>query len=313
MSGIRSSCSVIVPVYNSSETLPVLVPRLVSALSEFEKLEILLVNDGSRDQSWAAIKALSKAYPQVQGLDLRKNSGQDNAIMAGLRQACGMFVVVMDDDLQHAPEDIPRLVDKIVESDADVCFARFEDKKQAGWKNAGSWLNGKLAEWAIQKPPHVYLSPFKVLRLDVVREMIRYDGPYPYVDGLLFSVTDRIVEVPTTHHSRLSGKSAYTFWKSVKVTSRLVTSFSILPLRFTSFLGVAFSLLGFLIGLFYLIECAIKGKRAEGWLSQVLLCIVLNGVILIALGTVGEYLGRIFLSINKRPQYTVRSSTKESV
>lgn len=308
---IKIECSVVVPVYNSQETLFPLVERIVSALSGSTGFEIILVNDGSRDQSWNTIKGVAAKYPQVIGIDLRKNSGQDNAIMAGMMQSCGQFIVIMDDDLQHAPEDILRLIQKLTDTDTDVCFAHFEEKKQAWWKNIGSWTNGKFAELVISKPREVYLSPFKAIRADVVREIIRYDGPYPYVDGLLFSVTNRVSEIPALHHERKAGRSNYSLKKSIRVAMRLITSFSVLPLRVASFVGVGMACGGFLLAVFYICQCLIEGRKVEGWLTLVLLTILLNGVMLLALGAIGEYLGRTYLSINKRPQYSIRSLTRK--
>lgn len=306
------SCSVIVPVYNGQENLSLLVERLLGTLSGYARFEIILVNDGSRDNSWQVIKQISGAHPEVKGFDLRKNSGQDNALMAGLRQVTGEYVVIMDDDLQHAPEDIPRLTAQLEATDADVCFAHFDEKKQARWKKLGSWVNGKLAEWVVEKPAGTYLSPFKAIRLDLVREMVRYEGPFPYVDGLIFTLTNRVSEISVAHHERKVGTSNYTFFKSAQVLMKLATSFSVLPLRLASILGVCMAFFGFCLAIYYVGESVFGGRRVEGWLSNVVLCISLNGVILLALGMIGEYLGRAYLNINKRPQYSIRSSTKET-
>jgi undecaprenyl-phosphate 4-deoxy-4-formamido-L-arabinose transferase len=159
--------SVVVPVYRSEGCIPELTQRLTEALGPAGcSYEVILVNDGSPDQSWERIREAAERHPEVRGINLRRNAGQDNAIMAGLRESRGEIVVVMDDDLQHDPRDIPGLLCALDENVADVCFARFPAKKQAFWKNAGSWLNDRLANVVVGKPPEIYLSPFKAIRGD---------------------------------------------------------------------------------------------------------------------------------------------------
>ena len=172
--------SVVVPVFNSADCLPELTRRIHRALQD--NYELILVNDHSSDNSWEVICSLFREYKTVAGVNLRINSGQDNALMAGLQQTRGDFVVIMDDDLQHAPEDIFQLYDQCL-GGYDVCYADFSKKKQAWWKNLGSWFNGKMGEFILNKPRHIYLSPFKIIRKEVVKEIYRYNGPYPYIDG----------------------------------------------------------------------------------------------------------------------------------
>ena len=182
--------SIVVPVYNSQECMEPLAQRIDECLRESD-YELILVNDGSADHSWEEIKRVASQNKNIIGVNLRKNSGQDNAIMAGLKQVRGDYVIIMDDDLQHNPADIPNLVSECAKG-FDVCFANFESKKQKWWKNFGSWFNGKAAEIVIGKPKRIYLSPFKAIGRDVIDEIIKYEGPYPYVDGLLFTVTRNV-------------------------------------------------------------------------------------------------------------------------
>jgi polyisoprenyl-phosphate glycosyltransferase len=297
--------SVVIPVYNSEEILVELVRQLSDALSPRD-YEVILVNDESADASWARIRELAEADPRVVGVNLRKNSGQDNAIMAGLKLARGDYIVIMDDDLQHSPADIPKLRSACEESGADVCYAQFPRKKQAAWKNLGSWFNGKMADKIIGKPDSVYLSPFKIMKGELGREIVKYDGPYPYVDGLIFAYTRHVVQTEIDHHKRIKGRSNYNLLKSVKVFMKLATSFSIFPLRIASFLGFLMAIVGFGLGGYFLIEYFSSHEHIAGWTSIAVLLLAVGGILMVSLGMIGEYLGRAYLTLNRRPQYSIK-------
>ena len=298
--------SVVIPVFNSRDNLVALHEALAQTLSSFSA-EIILVNDHSADDSWAQIEALASRHPNVVGVDLRRNVGQDCAIMAGLNYVRGEFVVIMDDDLQHHPRDIPRLYDEVVKGH-DVCYAHFAKKQQAWWKNLGSYLNGKMAEVVIGKPPPVYLSPFKIITRDVADEILRYRGPHPYIDGLLFQLTDSITQVPVEHHRRHSGRSSTTFWKSLMVFVTLSTNFSLFPLRAVTMTGLVLSTLSFLLGAYFLIVYLTVGITVLGWTSLALIALFLGGGVLTSLGIIGEYVGRVLMNVNGVPQFAVRQS-----
>ena len=184
--------SVVVPVYRSEASLPALAAAVDKALNAAKlSYELILVNDGSPDRSWLIIKQLATRYPTIIGFCHRRNFGQDNAILTGIRNASGRAVVIMDDDLQHSPDDIPKLYEEMNRSGADVVYAHFIEKKQKAWKRIGSWINGKFAEWLIDKPANIYMSPFKIVRGEVAELIGAFDGPFPYVDSLLFQVTNR--------------------------------------------------------------------------------------------------------------------------
>lgn len=298
--------SVVVPVYNSAEILPELLHRLELVGKEhFAGFEVVLVNDASSDSSWETIVELAESSSAVTGVDLRKNVGQDNAIMAGFHQVRGDVVVVMDDDLQHAPEDVPALVGAVRDG-ADVAYARFRTKRQAAWKNAGSWLADRAAVWVLGKPPDVYMSPFKAIRREVVDELLRYDGPFPYVDGLIFTVTSRITEVEADHHPRYAGQSNYDLRRSIRVWLKLVTSFSVAPLRLVTLLGGVISLLSLGMAAFFVVQTLVLERMPPGWPSLIVSVFFLGGVQLMGIGAIGEYVGRIFVTQNNRPQFTVR-------
>jgi undecaprenyl-phosphate 4-deoxy-4-formamido-L-arabinose transferase len=303
--------SIVVPVYRGAPCLEALIAAAAEALGPPGlSYELILVNDGSPDESWDIISSLCRKHSNVVGVDLRRNFGQDNAILVGLRQARGAYVAIMDDDLQHHPRDLPALVEKLMEG-ADVVYADFRVRHHKLWKRAGSWFNGKVAEWVIEKPRHIYLSPYKVLRRDVAELICRYDGPYPYVDGLLFQVTSRIAQTPVVHHPRHAGTGGYTFWRSVRVWARLATSFSVRPLRLVTWLGFAFAVLGVLVAVgviaYRLLAPAAFPAEAVGWASLMVAELFLAGVQMVFFGILGEYLGRTYITVTGRPQAAVRT------
>lgn len=295
--------SVVIPVYNSESCVRKLTEQLAEALRNFD-YEQIMVNDCSRDKSWEKICGIVNDNFPVKAVNLRKNSGQDNAIFAGLLQAEGSYVVIMDDDLQHSPYDIPKLYEA-VKKGYDVCYADFPRKKQKVWKNMGSWLNGKTAEIIINKPSGIYLSPFKIIKSDVVKLMLESANLFPYIDGLIFQVTKNIIQISVEHHKRDSGTSNYTFRKSVQVFNKLLFGFSILPLKISSILGFFSSLIGFILAVYYLVEHFIEKSTVEGWTTIVLLILILGGLILLSLGVIGEYIGRMYLTINNNLRFSV--------
>ena len=206
--------SIVVPVYRSADCLPELARRVAQDVAgSFNSYELILVNDDSPDTSWEVIASLALTHPFVVGVDLRKNVGQDNAIMAGLHYASGEVVVIMDDDLQHDPADIAALC-RALGQGADVVYARFARKRQALWKNLGSWLSDRVAVIVLGKPKDIYLSPYKAMRKEIVDEIVKYDGPFTYVDGLIFSITSHIKQIDVEHHPRLAGRSNYNLIRS---------------------------------------------------------------------------------------------------
>ena len=302
--------SIVIPVYRSEDCLEPLVAAIAEALTTTGRdYEVVLVNDFSPDNSWAVIESICARNRNVIGVDLRRNFGQDNAIITGLRLARGKYVAVMDDDLQHHPADLPLLLARIEEG-FDVVFAEFRAKHQKLWKNLGSWFNGKFAEWVINKPRDVYLSPYKIIRGEVAEMICGYDGPDPYIDGLLFQVTARITQIPVDHHPRYAGRSSYTFWKSLRVWARLAVSFSAKPLRLVTWFGLLFAVFGLMLAVAVVVYRLRWpedfSKETAGWASLMVALLVVSGIQLIFFGVLGEYTGRTFLNVNRKPQSAIR-------
>jgi glycosyltransferase involved in cell wall biosynthesis len=294
--------SVVVPVYNSEGCLEELVNQLHAALQNLN-YEVILVNDLSTDNSWKKIVSLAQAHDAVNGISLKKNSGQDNAIMAGLSQTRGSYVVIMDDDLQHSPYDIKVLHNKCKEG-YDICYAVFK-KRQSVWKNLGSDLNGFLSWVFLKKPKNLYLSPFKMIRQDFLKEILTYQGPFPYLDGIVLSLTSNIGQVETIHHDRYRGKGNYGLYKSMSVFLKHVTGYSLYPLRLVTFTGFLASTLAIIIAAYYVLDYFTNSTHVEGWLTLVLLLVFFNGLILMCLGFIGEYIGRIYLTVSSKRPYVI--------
>ena len=298
--------SVVIPVYKSQDILPELCRRLESALGALgEDYEVVFSVDCPPDQSFAVLKELAADDRRLKPILLRKNVGYDNAIMAGLNFVQGRSVVIMDDDLQHAPEDIPALL-MALEGGCDVAYAGFPVKKQSWLKNLGSWFNDRVANIIIDKPGSLYLSPFKAVRREVVDEIVKYAGPFPYIDGLIFQITSAIVEIPIAHHARASGKGNHGLIRSLRIWLNFCTTFSVLPLRASMYFGFLISTAAFLFSARALILRLAGGAAPEGWLTIVLGIALLGGIQLIALGVIGEYIGRTYMNINRKPQFVVK-------
>lgn len=303
--------SVVIPVYRSEEILPRLCRAIREAL-EGHAFEVVLVNDRSPDGSWEAISAEARQDPRIIGVNLRVNVGQDRAIMAGLSQSRGRLVVIMDDDLQQDPADIPALVREIGRGH-DVVYAAFHEKRHSAIKNLGSWAAGKVAEKVLRKPPHIYMSPFKILRREVVDEILEYRGPFPYVDGLLFQITDSIGQITVEHHDRHSGSTTHNFWKQAQVFLNLATNFSIIPLRFMTGMGLLCFASSLVLAAYFLVKYFTKGIGVYGWTALALMQLLFGGVIMISIGALGEYLGRVLMNVNQTPQFVVRETTVKPV
>lgn len=282
-----------------SKTLPGIVPA--------GSFEVILVNDNSPDNSWKLLVKLANDYSWLKVLNLRKNVGQHNALMAGLKFSSGERVVLMDDDLQHSPSDISKLMDGLVDG-VDVCYARFSNKKHAWWKVLGSRFNDWTAAVLLEKPVGIALSSFKVIKREIVEEIIKYNGPYVYIDGLILSSTSDIRNVDVHHYIRLSGSGNYGLIKSFFLWTKMVTNFSIFPLRIATFIGATFSIIGLLAGII-LIALKVSGLievAVMGWTSLACLILFIGGCQLLVLGAIGEYLGRTYVHINGKPQYSIR-------
>jgi undecaprenyl-phosphate 4-deoxy-4-formamido-L-arabinose transferase len=308
MTQSRLDVSIVVPVYRSESILSHLVAQVHAAMQDAGidgRFELILVNDASPDGSWQVIRQLADRYPFVKGICLARNFGQHNATMAGLNHACGEVVVIMDDDLQHPPQTIMALV-AAVRDGFDVCYTTYVNRQHAFWKRLGSWFNDRVASFLLNKPRGLYLSSYKAMHRRVAQEIIRYDGPYAYVDGLILDVTRHITSVPIQHQARHAGKGNYGLRRSISLWLKMATSFSIIPLRVASFTGLMLALVSAIAMIAVIVEKFRHPETPAGWASMLVIVLFMGGLQLLCLGVIGEYLGRAYLKLNRKPQFAVR-------
>ena len=299
--------SYVIPCYRSEHTLAAVVEeitRTMAALPQYD-YEIVLVNDCSPDGTLNTIRSLVAADPHVQGVDLARNFGQHAALMAGFHQCSGDIIVCLDDDGQTPADEVGKLLDKI-EAGYDVVYASYDNKRQAGWRNLGSWVNSKMTEIMLGKPPELVVNSYFAARRFVVDEMLRYEHCYPYVIGLVLRSTKHICNVPVHHRAREEGRSGYTLGKLLGLWMNGFTSFSVKPLRIASYFGTLSAVAGFLYMIYIIINHFTRHTAPLGWASTTALLLLLGGVILLVLGLIGEYVGRIYMCANNAPQYVTR-------
>ena len=309
---IASTCppelavSVVIPVYNSAATLDQLHDRLSAVLGALKQsYEIILVDDGSADSSWAMMEALRARDPaHVVAVQLMRNYGQHNALMCGLETARGALVITMDDDLQNPPEEIPKLLAAIGKGDLDLVYGCPDDRQHAGWRNLGSAIVWHFYKTVFRNP--VTPTPFRIMRHQLAKSVMFYDLNFTYLDGLLAWCTSRIGAVEVAHHARVAGKSNYSVSKLLVLALNLYTNFSLLPLQLVSGIGLLTACSGFLLGFYYMLQYLVSNISVPGFASTIIAVLILGGVQLLALGVIGEYLGRLHLNVNRKPQFVVR-------
>jgi glycosyltransferase involved in cell wall biosynthesis len=299
--------SFVIPLYQSADTIAAVV-RQIEALAVEGGHEIVLVHDGSGEPTSEACRALLRAAKvPITLIEHARNYGEHNAVLTGWRHARGAHIVNLDDDGQHPPAEAVRLWQHARAAELDVVFGHYVEKQHSAWRNFGSWFTNRMTDWALDKPHGFYLSSFRCVTAFVAREVVAYAGPYPYIDGLLLQVTQRIGSIGVRHEPRQAGESTYTFRRLVRLWLSAWINFSILPLRAATVFGLLLGAVGFgaLGWLFWLWHHGLGPEtRGFGWLMAALL--IFSGAQLAMLGLIGEYIGRMFLTINQRPQAVVR-------
>lgn len=304
--------SFVIPLYHSAETIGAVV-RDIEALTIEGGHEIVLVHDGSGEATTRVCQELLRtAKVPITLVEHARNYGEHNAVLTGWRHARGAHIVNLDDDGQHPPTEAVRLWEHAKETGLDVVFGHYEEKQHDAWRNFGSWFTNRMTDWALDKPAGFYLSSFRCVSGFVTQQVIGYAGPYPYIDGLLLQVTQRIGSIPVRHEARKAGTSTYTFRRLLRLWLSAWINFSVLPLRVATVIGLLIALLGVLALGFvaWLWWHDIGPESGWGWIMAALL--IFSGSQLVMLGLIGEYVGRMFIAVNQRPQSVVREVVRSA-
>lgn len=302
--------SFVIPCYNSERTIEDVIKEIETTIREkgTDDYEIVLVNDCSKDGVWEKIKGISKQNPKIKGLCFSKNFGQHAALMAGYRKAAGDIVVSLDDDGQTPAEEVYSLIDKMEEG-YDVVYASYAHKKHSAVRNIGTKLNNFMCEVLLGKPKKLMITSFFAAKKYVVDEIVKYENSYTYVPGLVLRTTRNIGSVPVCHREREVGSSGYSFAKLIALWVNGFTAFSVTPLRISMFMGMGSAVIGFIYLIYVIVNKFINPSVPLGWSSTTAIMLLLGGMILFVLGMIGEYLGRVYISLNNAPQYVVKEET----
>jgi len=301
--------SVVVPVYNSEQSLPILCVRLSHVLPQIAaRFELILVNDGSRDRSWQTIQALGQQYPWLRGVNLMRNYGQHNALLCGIREAREELIVTMDDDLQHPPEQIPILLDKLARG-YDVVYGTPTAEQHGAFRDLASRITKLVLQGAMGAETATKVSAWRVMRRDITRAFDSYQNSFVSIDVLLTWGTTRFSWVPIRHEARTVGTSNYTVSRLIRHALNMVTGFSTAPLQLASLVGFFFTLFGIAVLAYVVVRYFVSGDSMPGYPFLASVIAIFSGAQLFALGIIGEYLARIHSRSMDRPAYVVRGST----
>ena len=307
--------SFVIPCYRSENTIAKVVDEIRSTVqlrgesaasnSEAYDYEIVLVNDCSPDNVWKVIKSLAQSDPKIKGICLAKNFGQHSALLAGYAEATGDMVVSLDDDGQTPASETFKLVDKLNEG-YDVVYGFYEHSREHLFRRFGSWVNKKMAENIIGQPRTLKTTSFFIMRSFIAKEIVKYPNPFPYISGLVFRATKNLGNVQVEHRSRIEGTSGYSIAGLLSLWINGFTAFSVKPLRFATFVGVFCALVGLVAGVYVIVQKFFHPDMLIGYTSMMATLLFVGGMIMLLLGFIGEYIGRIYICINQSPQYVVR-------
>ncbi|MBO7356946.1 MAG: glycosyltransferase family 2 protein [Lachnospiraceae bacterium] len=299
--------SFVIPCYRSELTIRNVVEEIKESMAKLKdhSFEIVLVNDASPDNTLSVIKDLVKENSNITGIDFSKNFGQHSALMAGLRETKGDYVICLDDDGQTPADEAYKLIDAL-DKGADAVYASYDKKKHSAFRNFGTFMNEKMAEVMLGKPKNIFVSSYFGVKRFIVDDMANYKNAYPYVIGLVLRSTKNIVNVPVHHRNREVGSSGYTFSKLLNLWINGFTAFSVKPLRIATAFGATFAVLGFLYGIYTVIKRLIYTDIPIGYSALMSAVVFIGGMLMMMLGLVGEYIGRMYISLNNSPQYVIR-------
>ncbi len=303
----RPELSLVIPLYRSRSTIDLLLDRL-EALKPACSWELILVDDGSPDGTAERARERLQRSP-LRGLLIchSRNYGEHQAVLSGYRHAAGTYIVNLDDDLQNPPEEALRLWQKAREENLDVVYGDYRQKQHESWRNLGSRFANRTANWLLDLPDRFYLSSFRCVSGLIAHRVADYQGPYPYIDGLISQFTQRIGSLKVQHDRRQAGETNYNLRRLTRLWLNIFTSFSIMPLRLATLLGVVMASIGAASLIILVAQALIYAQTVQGWLSIICTILIFGGIQCLLIGMMGEYLGRIFLTVSGKPQSFLRS------
>jgi dolichol-phosphate mannosyltransferase/undecaprenyl-phosphate 4-deoxy-4-formamido-L-arabinose transferase len=305
---MKQLCSIVIPVYNTTKSLIEICNRVSNTFQNSPQycFEIIFVDDGSPNpETWKTLEHLANKYSEVQAIQLMRNFGQQSATVCGLRLAKGEYIITMDDDLQHLPEEILQLLSK---KEHDIVIGQFKEKKHGVFKRLMSKLKGYFDHIILGKPKHIQLSPFRLINrktLDGMSPLM--NSPYPFIPAMMFYVTKDVVGVEATHDIRYEGQTGYDLFKLLKMFSNLMISNSSFLLRVIGNLGLSISLLSFAMAFYFIYNKLFFSVNTTGWTSVMVSLLFIGGLLLFSIGVLGEYLIRIIQGIDQKPTYIIRN------
>lgn len=301
--------SFVIPCYGSENTIEAVIDEIIDIVSQKSEYdyEIIAVNDCSPDNVLDKLYYLSKNNKKVKVINFAKNMNRPGAVMAGLNYAKGDYVVVMDDDGQCPMNNFWQLLKPLLDGH-DVSIASYPERKQSIFKDFGTLVNKKMTQFILDRPKDMQFTNFMVMKSYIVKEITNYKNPYPYYTGLLLRTTSDIINIQMDERERFSGSTTFTFGKMLGMWLNGLTAFSIKPLRLSSLVGVICAIIGFIFGIVTIIRKLVVPDISVGWSSTVSIMLFIGGLIMLMLGMIGEYIGRIYISINNSPQYVVKET-----
>ena len=301
--------SFVIPCYRSADSISQVVHEIIKTVESDARFEyeIICINDCSPDNTYQVLKQLSQENLKIKVIDLSRNFGQHSAFMAGFNHVTGDIIVCLDDDGQNPPSEMFKLIDKLDEG-YDLVSAKYSKKKHSLFRKIGTKISFAMSSYLVGKPKDIDLNSYYVFKRYVLDEVIKYDNPYPFVHGLILRVTRNMANVEIDHKERQSGSSGYNLKKLFGLWMNGFTAFSEKPLRIASIIGCICAGLGFLYGLIIIIRKLLNPEILVGYSSMMAVILFLCGMIMLFLGLLGEYIGRIYISINNAPQYAIRET-----
>lgn len=307
---MNKKISFIIPCYGSEKTVEIVINEIDEVVKKEGRYdyEVIAVNDHSPDNVWDVLKKIADKNKNVKLINLAKNMNRPGALMAGMSKTTGDYIILMDDDGQCPMENLWDLI-KPLEGGHDVSIAKYPEYKQSKFKSFGTYVNRKMTEVVMDKPKEMSFTNFTAIKKYVVDEIIKYKNPYPYMTGLLLRTTSDIVNVEMNERERITGSTNFTFKKMLNLWINGFTAFSIKPLRISTIIGFITALIGFIYGIYVIIhKLIIHSGVAQGYSSTMAVMLFIGGIIMMMLGMIGEYIGRIYISINNSPQYVIKET-----